>query len=196
MIDLIKQVGEIGWENTIISFFLIVCVIITLISGYKKLLSILGLQSKKSIQEEQFGNDLKQMQLQIDNLDEKINNYQCSLVNKQEEYHKQSIKIRNDLDIKQDELKIDIQSLKDMLQCFIEEQNKSTIATLRSSLWRLHREFVSQKFVTPDGLKTFIEMGKVYESAGGDDIYHEKLLPEVEELNIHYPDGSIYNQKN
>ena len=38
-------------------------------------------------------------------------------------------------------------------------------------------------------------MGKLYEAAGGDDIYHEKLLPEIEELEIHYPKGSIYSQK-
>ena len=40
-----------------------------------------------------------------------------------------------------------------------------------------------------------MEMGKLYEAAGGDDIYHEKLLPEIEELEIHYPKGSIYSQK-
>lgn len=196
MIDLIQQVGEIGWENTIVSFFLVICVIVTLVSGYRKLLTTFGLRSTKSIQEEEFKNNLKQMQSQVDALDVKINQYQSSIVDKQEEYHKQSIAIRDNLDKKQDGLKTDIQSLTDMLQHFIEEQNKSTIAILRSSLWRLHKEFVSQKFVTPDGLKTFIEMGKTYENAGGDDIYHEKLLPEVEELDIHYPDGSIYNPKN
>lgn len=196
MIDLIQQVGEIGWENTIVSFFLVICVIVTLVSGYRKLLTTFGLRSTKSIQEEEFKNNLKQMQLQVDALDVKINQYQSSIVDKQEEYHKQSIAIRDNLDKKQDGLKTDIQSLTDMLQHFIEEQNKSTIAILRSSLWRLHKEFVSQKFVTPDGLKTFIEMGKTYENAGGDDIYHEKLLPEVEGLDIHYPDGSIYNPKN
>lgn len=49
--------------------------------------------------------------------------------------------------------------------------------------------------MTPDGLKTFRELGKVYESAGGDDIYHEKLQPEVLALDIKYPDGSIYKIK-
>lgn len=37
-------------------------------------------------------------------------------------------------------------------------------------------------------------MGKIYEAAGGDDIYHEKLKPEVEALEIRYPDGSIYTK--
>ena len=93
----------------------------------------------------------------------------------------------------QSSLKEGIQSLQQLLQQFMVEQNDSTVAMLRSSLWRLHKDFVTQGFVTPDGLKTFIEMGKTYEHAGGDDIYHEKLLPEVEALDIHYPNGSIYN---
>ena len=61
---------------------------------------------------------------------------------------------------------------------------------------RRNKDFVSQGFVTPDGLKTFLEMGKLYEHCGGNDIYHSKLLPEVEALEIRYPDGSIYNKNN
>lgn len=196
MVDLIKQMEEIGWENIIISFSLIICVIVTAVSGYKKLLSTLGLRSEKSIQEAQLKDNMNSMQKQIDDLNKKVNDYQTSIIKKQEEYHQQSITIRDNLNKNQMDLKTDIQILKDMLQEFIKEQNQSTVAILRSSLWRLHKEFVTQGFITPDGLKTFMEMGKVYESAGGDDIYHEKLLPEIEELSIHYPDGSIYNQRN
>lgn len=47
-------------------------------------------------------------------------------------------------------------------------------------------EFTKQKFVTPEGLKTFKEIGKVYVEAGGDDIYHDKLEPEVLKLPIKY----------
>lgn len=82
-----------------------------------------------------------------------------------------------------------------MLGEYIKKDNERTIASLRTTLWRLHREFTSQGYVTPDGLKTFRELGKVYESAGGDDIYHEKLQPEVLALDIKYPDGSIYKIK-
>ena len=96
----------------------------------------------------------------------------------------------------QNGLREDIQSLTDMFKDFAKKEDENTVAMFRSSLWRLHKDLTTQGFVTPDGLKTFMEMGKVYERAGGDDIYHEKLLPEVEALEIHYPDGSIYNQNN
>lgn len=193
MVELIEQLSTLGWGNAMLCFVLIICVIVTGISGYHKVLSALGLRSTKSIKEEQTEIRLNNMQEQINAVNEKIKQYQTSIVSKQEEYHAQSIAIRNDLRDGQDGLKENIHSLKQLLQQFMDEQNQSTVAMLRSSLWRLHKDFVAQGFVTPDGLKTFMEMGKTYEHAGGDDIYHEKLLPEVEELDIRYPNGSIYN---
>lgn len=193
MLELIEQLNTLGWGNVLLCFVLVVCVIVTAVSGGKKLLSTLGLRSVQSLEKEKFEHDLKQMQLQIDAIDDKVKIYQNSIISKQEEYHQQSIDTRNQLNNVQNGLKDDIHSLTEMLQQFMDEQKQSTVATLRSSLWRLHKDFVTQKYVTPDGLKTFMEMGKVYENAGGDDIYHEKLLPEVEALDIHYPSGSIYN---
>ena len=38
--------------------------------------------------------------------------------------------------------------------------------------------------VDKSGLKTFLELGKIYEDAGGDDVYHDKLKPEVMNLPI------------
>ena len=52
-------------------------------------------------------------------------------------------------------------------------------------------DFTKQKYVTPEGLKTFKEIGKVYVEAGGDDIYHDKLEPEVLRLPIHYEEEPI-----
>ena len=59
----------------------------------------------------------------------------------------------------------------------------------------MHRDFMAQGHVTPDGLKTFLEMGKLYEFCGGDDIYHEKLLPEVKALEVKYTEESIQKNK-
>ena len=193
MIELIQQLNNLGWGNVILCFFLGICIIITFISGYKKLLSILGLKSIKSIKETETSQKIKHLQEQIDQLDLKIKETQNSIIIKQEEYHEQSIQIRNKLRDGQDGLKDDVHSVKLLIEQFMSDQNETTVAMLRSSLWRYHKDFMAQNFVTPDGLRTFREMGRVYERAGGDDIYHEKLLPEVEALEIHYPNGSIYN---
>lgn len=196
MIDLIKQVNELGGWNVFVCFCLVLCIIVTAITGYKKILSVLGLRTEKSIKEDQTNEKINNLQSQIDDIYHKLDSYQDEITNKQEQYHNQSIDIRNNLVKSQDELKENLLSLKEMLQDYMKIDNETTIAQFRSSLWRLHKDFTTQGFITPDGLKTFMEMGKVYERAGGDDIYHEKLLPEVEALEIHYPDGSIYNQNN
>lgn len=82
------------------------------------------------------------------------------------------------------EISSNISDIKTMLVRGNEEQKATTVATCRSTLYRLHNEFVSQGFVTKEGLKTFTEIGNVYEHAGGDDIFHDKLHPEVMSLPI------------
>lgn len=82
------------------------------------------------------------------------------------------------------EISSNISDIKTMLVKGNEEQKATTVATCRSTLYRLHNEFVSQGFVTKEGLKTFTEIGKIYENAGGNDIYHSKLYPEVMSLQI------------
>lgn len=59
-----------------------------------------------------------------------------------------------------------------------------TVATLRNQLYDLHSKFVERGYVDKSGLKTFLELGKIYEDAGGDDIYHDKLKPEIMNLPI------------
>ena len=59
-----------------------------------------------------------------------------------------------------------------------------TVATLRSQLYDLHSKFVKQGYIDKSGLKTFTELGSIYEYAGGNDIYHDKLKPEVLSLPI------------
>ena len=51
-------------------------------------------------------------------------------------------------------------------------------------MYELHEKFVTKGYIDKSGLKTFIELGKIYEAAGGDDIYHDKLYPEVMALPI------------
>ena len=62
--------------------------------------------------------------------------------------------------------------------------NSLTVASMRSTLWRIHTESTERGYITQEGLKTFTECGKLYEEAGGDDIYHEKLHPDVMALPI------------
>lgn len=79
------------------------------------------------------------------------------------------------------------QGIDDIKNSLIKKEIKDkaeTVATLRSQLYDLHSKFVEQEYVDKSGLKTFTELGSIYEAAGGDDIYHDKLKPEVLSLPI------------
>lgn len=65
------------------------------------------------------------------------------------------------------------------------------IRYMESSLNGEQEPYMAQGYITPDGLKTFLEMGKLYEKAGGNDIYHEKLLPDIESLEVRYTKDNV-----
>lgn len=79
------------------------------------------------------------------------------------------------------------QGVDDIKNSLIEKEIKDkakTVATLRSQLYDLHSKFVEHGYIDKSGLKTFTELGSIYEAAGGNDIYHDKLKPEVLSLPI------------
>lgn len=194
MLELIDRAGAVGWGTVLVAIALVILLVPMAIEGWNRLLKSLGLVKKKSLQE-------AQREKEIAEIYKKIGHVQDDIVGKQAEYHEQSIKIRDglakdqaELREKQQEIQADVKDITAMLQDYIRKDNKKTIATLRTTLWQLHKSFMDQGYVTPDGLKTFTELGNVYEDAGGDDIYHDKLVPEVISLEIRYPDGSIYKK--
>lgn len=194
MLELLDRASAIGWGTIIAVIALAILLIPLAVEGWNRFLKSLGLVKKKSLQE-------AQREKEIAEIYEKINCVQSDIIGKQEEYHLQSIRIRGsladdqaELRKEQQEIQKDVRAITDMLQDYIKKDNKRTIATLRTTLWQLHKSFMDQGYVTPDGLKTFVELGKVYEDAGGNDIYHDKLVPEVMALEVRYPDGSIYKK--
>ena len=194
MLELIDRAGAVGWGTVLVAIALVILLVPIAIEGWNRLLKSLGLVKKKSLQE-------AQREKEIAEIYKKIGHVQDDIVGKQAEYHEQSIKIRDglakdqaELREKQQEIQADVKDITAMLQDYIRKDNKKTIATLRTTLWQLHKSFMDQGYVTPDGLKTFTELGNVYEDAGGDDIYHDKLVPEVMTLENSYQDGSIYKK--
>lgn len=194
-IEAIKQIHAFGEYNALL-VAIYVTVLLTLGRvGIKKALEIWGIETKASLYKKAQEQRIESLEKTVKDLIKEMDDRENDLYQKQKGYHEQSIQIRNDLKKNQEGLSNQISDLSQMMSSFIDTQNDRTVASFRSSLWRMHKDFTIQGYVTPDGLKTFMEMGKLYEASGGNDIYHEKLLPEVESLEIHYPDGSIYSQK-
>lgn len=80
-----------------------------------------------------------------------------------------------------------LQGIDDIKQTLIQKDitdKAKTVATLRNQLYELHGTFVDRGYVDKSGLKTFLELGNIYEDAGGNDVYHDKLKPEVMRLPL------------
>lgn len=179
-IEQIQKIHEFGEINVVIVVLLVAALVIALKAGWEKLLDALGLETKASLEK-------KALENKITGLEKKISDFEQS----QHDYHDQSITIRDDLKTNQSTLSAQLTDLTNLMENFIHNQDECTVASFRSSLWRMHRDFMSQGYITPDGLKTFLEMGKLYEKAGGNDIYHEKLLPDIESLEVRYTKDSV-----
>lgn len=194
-IEAIKQIHAFGEYNALLVAIYVVVLFTLGKAGINKLIEIWGIETKSSLYKKAQEERIETLEQAVKDLTEELDNRNDKLYQKQKGYHEQSIQIRNELKKNQEGLSTQISDLSQMMSSFIDTQNDRTVASFRSSLWRMHKDFTNQGYVTPDGLKTFMEMGKLYEASGGNDVYHEKLLPEVESLEIHYPDGSIYSQK-
>ena len=194
-IEAIRQIHAFGEYNSLLIAIYVAVLLTVGKIAINKLSEIWGIETKANLYKKAQEARIESLEKAVRDLKKELDNREDELYKKQKGYHEQSIQIRNDLKKNQEGLSNQISDLSQMMSSFIDTQNDRTVASFRSSLWRMHKDFTSQGYVTPDGLKTFMEMGKLYEASGGNDVYHEKLLPEVESLEIHYPDGSIYSQR-
>ena len=149
----ISQVAEINWTFFLITFFAIAF-------AAKEIIEICSYFKKKFRIKTGKGEDKKKLEKRIETL-EKHDNWQYNEISK---------------------ISRGIDDIKEQLKEHDQKDNIKTVATLRNQLYELHSKFINQGYVDRSGLKTFLELGKIYEDAGGDDIYHEKLKPEVMKL--------------
>ena len=189
MVSALEELFKFNPLTIILIVVLIIALVPQIVDGWNRFINTLGYKTNRSIREEEKAKELSDFKKEFEeyketNYNEQIERYEQSKVIRAGLLDKQ-----NTLEEKQDNLKEDIKALTNMFQMYINMDNDRTVAAFRTSLWKLHNEFVTQGFITPDGLKTFTEMGKIYVDAGGDDIFHDKLEPEVLALEIKYPSG-------
>ena len=151
----IEKLAQIDYLLVILGFFAI-------LFAAKEILEIFGYFKKKFRLKTGIDEDRETVETRIKTL-EKHDNWQYQEIQKTS---------RGIDDIKDNLIKKEI------------KDKEKTVATLRGQLYGLHEKFVTKGYIDKSGLKTFIELGKIYEAAGGDDIYHDKLYPEIMALPI------------
>lgn len=103
-IEQIQKIHEFGEINVIISILLCAALVIALRAGWEKLLDVLGLETKASLQK-------KALEQKLSDMEQKIADFEQS----QHEYHNQSITIRDKLEDNQKVLQDGINELKTLL---------------------------------------------------------------------------------
>lgn len=161
--DTIKELLNANWTAFILLLFVIASSLKYSVELYLSIKKILRFKTGKDIDKENEDNRFSAFENRISTL-EKHDNWQYQEISKMSK---------------------GIEDIK--YQLFEKERTdkERTVATLRNQLYGLHTKFSERGYVDNSGLKTFTELGKIYEAAGGDDIYHEKLKPEVLALPIH-----------
>lgn len=103
-IEQIQKIHEFGEVNVIISILLCAALVIALRAGWEKLLDVLGLETKASLQK-------KALEQRLSDMEQKIADFEQS----QHDYHGQSITIRDKLEDNQKVLQDAIGELKMLL---------------------------------------------------------------------------------
>lgn len=103
-IEQIQKIHEFGEINVIISLLLCAMLVIALKAGWEKLLDVLGLETKASLQK-------KALEKKLSDMEQKIADFEQS----QHYYHDQSINIRDKLEDNQKVLQDGINELKTLL---------------------------------------------------------------------------------
>lgn len=103
-IEQIQKIHEFGEINVIISLLLCAMLVIALKAGWEKLLDVLGLETKASLQK-------KALEKKLSDMEQKIADFEQS----QHNYHDQSINIRDKLEVNQKVLQDGINELKTLL---------------------------------------------------------------------------------
>lgn len=103
-IEQIQKIHEFGEINVIISLLLCAMLVIVLKAGWEKLLDVLGLETKASLQK-------KALEKKLSDMEQKIADFEQS----QHNYHDQSINIRDKLEDNQKVLQDGINELKTLL---------------------------------------------------------------------------------
>lgn len=155
----VQELLEVDYKTVIVSLAVIAICIVAIKEFHDKFIKLFGIETPLMKKERERKNEI-----------EAINNR----LNQMQDNLQMLTQKSTDADVKIDTQIKDIGNL----------LNSLTVASMRSTLWRIHSESTDKGFITPEGLKTFTECGKLYESAGGNDIYHEKLYPDVMSLPI------------
>lgn len=114
-IDALKGIHEIGELNALLSILYLAIAIVAVVTIGKKIMEILGLETKSSLYKKAQEQKIEELENAIKNLAKEIDDRVNNLYKKQKGYHEQSIQIRDELKDNQKDLRSDLQEIKSLI---------------------------------------------------------------------------------
>lgn len=126
MVDLVKEISELGFGTTVLGFFLALSAIVGIKVAIKKFKDIFGLVDAEELAQRELLGRVSTLEEKIKEVDKRVTDTSCMYDTKLEGFHQQSIQIRGNLanDIvsvkdTQDDIKA---SLLDLKRMFIDNE--------------------------------------------------------------------------
>lgn len=173
-----SQTIELFGQYTIAQLITLICVIVFLYKTYEKISDYFHRKWKK---DEEFNDKLTNYFSKVDTLE------------KTDKAHEENFKHINDA----------LADIQNQLAEDRERERRNTVASIRSTLYRLYYEAVQKGFTTQASVETMAELSKIYLEAGGNSVFKHKLINEyfdfpmkdVDEYTIHETGSLIESVK-
>lgn len=160
MNDIRQIITQIGGGTNLMIFIILLAV------GTKFIIDLIDYFKNKL---EKWRKDKNGEEDTIDTLEDKIK--------KLEQSDGRQMEKLNDIDAR-------IQNIASSLELMAENNRNNIVTTARSNLYRLHKEFTVQGYVTLAEREMFDSVSSIYLNNGGNSIFKNKIIPEVEALPI------------
>lgn len=185
LIDAFQSLTEFGLGNAITVLFLFMILCIALGEGIKKLLSILGLETKKAIKERELNDKITQFENDIKELQGSAKKFNEDRVNdRQQSFNKQNTltDMINKISDTQSEI---IKKVDDLT----EQSRKYQLADIRETLLQAYRYYTSDstnplRMWTELEKHAFQEQYDVYEANKGNSYMQHTVKPEMDNLRV------------
>lgn len=188
MVDLVKEISELGLGTTMLGFFLALSAIVGIKAGIKKFKDIFGLVDAKELEHRELLGRVSTLEEKIKEVDKRVTDTSTAYDSKLEEFHQQSIDIRGNIfDVlngfgdKFDTLTTNINNIATNVHDMQDKNDASDRARIKDRIAQSYRFYHEKKQWTHMEKEAFEDLIASYEAAGGTNSFvHSICEPECQ----------------
>lgn len=192
VINLLNKMAELGFLPAM-TMLVFVCVAIKAIYEFIiQVLGVLNIQHKNAEHKEDLEAQIEKLVGTVGAIDARFSKLEDKIKDDDLRGRVLSLEGANAKRTEQlNKLLEDIDSISKSLNNEIQESRKRTVASTRSTLYRLYLEACQNGYTTQASLETFNDLAKIYLDCHGNAVFKSKIIPEYFALPLKNDDGTI-----